>query len=149
MDNILSSIESPDIEQLMFYPDLTGFVRVCQHDMSRVQPPLAEVDQGIHAGGIQHMKETTARPVFAKLAYVKIGLLLRYDPRRWDMDTARNVAETFLHHFRLFFIVWETRGILDLWCETPYGHYTLPTVRVVAQAPGEHRTTVGGPPSSI
>ena len=106
MYNILSSIESPDIEHLMFYPDLTGFVRVCQHDMSRVQPPLAEVDQGIHAGGIQHMKVTTTRPVFAKLAYVKIGLLLRCDPRRWDMDTARNVAETLLHHFRLFFIVW-------------------------------------------
>lgn len=133
LDGIISSINCPTLERIAFYLDLTGFVCSTLHDVSQLLPPMDKVRQHIHGTFIDRIVMATGRSVFARLRIAQVTLHFRCNLQLWDELAMRDAAEEFLRRFRLFFSVWESRGILDLSCNTPAGSFRIPDTQVPAR----------------
>ena len=128
IEGIISSINCPTLEQISFSLDLTGFICATRHDMTYLTPPMAKVRSHINGIMIDRMVTATGRSVFAQLSIARVTLHFRCNLQLWDESAIRDAAEDFLQRFRIFFTVWESRGILDLSCNTAAGSFRIPSI---------------------
>lgn len=126
ISSILLYIPEPTLDQITFHLDFTGFLGATDHDISRIRPSMANMNRGLHGGFIEQMKLIQERKCFSRLTRVEVLLHFRYNKQRWDVCTAKSVAEHFMERMRAYFIAWETRGIVNMTCSTTDGTYRLP-----------------------